>query len=845
MKALRSFPVRASLPPRLSGLLTLAGNLRWTWDERSAEVFRWIDGERWEEAEHNPIRLLALVPPERLEALAGDPAFLAYLQTALDDLDRYVAQPRWFQGKEAPPCTVGYFSPEFGLTEAIPMYSGGLGVLAGDHLKAASDLGVPLVGVGVLYSLGYFRQYLNLDGWQQESYPGVDPHTLPLALVENGDGEPLTVHVDLAGAWTAVQVWRAQVGRIPLYLLDTDLEGNSPGERAVTDRLYGGEIEHRLRQEILLGIGGCAALEVMGIEPDVYHLNEGHAGFLALERIRRLVTRSGLTYAEAVEAARPGMVFTTHTPVPAGIDLFPYDLMEKYFSALAIECGVSFDELMAVGQADPTQPKAPFNMAVMGLRLSGKANAVSRLHGEVSRRMFHHLWPTVPEAETPITHITNGIHARTWTSSDMVEIYDRYLGPDWAESVDDSWERIADVADEEVWRARERAREELVTKTRRHLRRQLLERGAIPSEVEWADEVLDPRILTVGFARRFAQYKRAALLLRDPDRLRRLLSGPRPVQVVFAGKAHPHDEGGKELIRRIVHFASEPDVRTRVVFLENYDIGLARTLYQGVDVWLNTPRRGNEACGTSGMKAALNGALNLSILDGWWDELYDGQNGWAIGKREEYADAEYQDQVEASLLYDLLERQVAATFYERREGRVPRGWVARIKSSISSLGPTVRASRMVRDYVERLYLPSAAAAARMADDSFARARQLAKWKVVVTSQWPQVVVRRVETDGAPTGVVGAEVGVQVFVDLGGLWPTDVSVELAHGTVDREGQLSEPMVEPLAHAGADGQEHHFEGRFVCRSAGLYGFTVRVVPLHEDLTQPHETGLVAWP
>ncbi|HET9443076.1 MAG TPA: alpha-glucan family phosphorylase, partial [Acidimicrobiales bacterium] len=739
MKALRSFTVRPRLPASLAPLHELAMNLRWSWDNRTRELFRWVDPDQWEVTGHDPVRLLGLVRRERLEALGRDPAFTSFLEEVHADLRRYLESERWYQQSEVPRALerVAYFSPEFGIAEALPQYSGGLGVLAGDHLKAASGLGVPIVGIGLFYRQGYFRQDLNADGWQQERYPILDPHAMALSMVDG-----VRIEVDLAGTPLWAQLWRADVGRVKLYLLDADIDDNDPEGRLVTDRLYGGDPqEHRIRQEILLGIGGVRALEALGEKVQVFHTNEGHAGFLGLERIRGLITREGLSFAEAVEAVRAGTVFTTHTPVPAGIDRFERPLMARYFKGWADECGVPFDELMTLGHFPGTAQDAPFNMAVMGLRLAGMSNAVSRLHGRVSRSMFRSLWPDVPTDEVPITSVTNGVHATTWVAPEMADLLGRYVNPAWWEAGPADWTRISDVPDDQLWRAREQVRERMVRFVRERLRASLHLRGMSASDAEWADEVLDPRILTIGFARRFATYKRATLLLSQPERLKALLLSPdRPLQIVFAGKAHPHDDAGKEMIRQLVQFSADPEVRHRITFVPDYDIAVARTLYQGCDVWLNNPRRPLEACGTSGEKAALNGALNCSILDGWWDEMFDGENGWAISSAESYDDVARRDAVEAGSLFDILERQIVPLFYDRTQGLVPRRWLRRVRANLRSLGPQVLASRMVRDYVDRLYEPIATQATALSADGYARARALAAWKARVQAGWEGVRV---------------------------------------------------------------------------------------------------------
>ena len=842
MKALRSFTVRPSLPPELNALETLAMNLRWSWDDQTRDLFRWVDPEQWDASIHDPVRLLGLVPRSRLDGLASDPGFMRFLDEVHTELEGYLSKPRWFQAREGTTelRSVAYFSPEFGIAEALPQYSGGLGVLAGDHLKASSDLGVPLVGVGLLYRHGYFRQELSVDGWQQERYPDLDPYAMAVTLCED-----TRVHVDLGGHPLIAQIWRADVGRVPLYLLDADVDENPPELRQVTDRLYGGDVEHRLRQEILLGVGGVRALQQLGLPTQVFHTNEGHAGFLGLERIRQAIVDKGLSYPDAIEAVRAASIFTTHTPVPAGIDRFPRELMEKYFSHWASECRLTMDQLMQLGHRVGDAPAERFNMAVMGLRLAGMSNAVSKLHGEVSREMFSDLWPDVPTEEIPITSVTNGVHAKTWVSAEMADLLSRYVLPEWDEAGSDRWDRIEEARDDEVWRAKEQGREHLVDFIRRRLRESALTRGLSPSDATWCDEVLDGKALTICFARRFATYKRATLLLSQPDRLKALLlAGDRPVQFVFAGKAHPADETGKEMIRQIVSFAADLGVRHRFVFLEDYDIAVARALYQGADVWLNNPRRPQEACGTSGMKAALNGALNASILDGWWDELFNGENGWAISSAEQLDDDERRDEIEANSLFEILERQIVPLFYERYEGPVPRRWVRRVKAALRSLGPQVTAARMVRDYVEQLYEPTAGHADRLAADGFEPARALAAWKARVLAAWDDVEILSVETD-VSVASLGTDRSVEAEVALGSLRADDIDVQLLHGPVGQHDELEHPTIATMQPAGEGSSGTlRFRGTFSCSRAGRYGFTVRVVPSNPDLVASVELGRVAW-
>jgi starch phosphorylase len=841
MKALRSFTVRPSLPPELAALEELAFNLRWSWDDQTRDLFRWVDPHLWDASVHDPVRMLGLVDRERLDALAHDAAFKRFLGEVRDELQRYLDGERWFQSRgESPLQLVAYFSPEFGIAEAVPQYSGGLGVLAGDHLKSSSDLGVPLVGVGLLYRHGYFRQSLDADGWQQERYPLLDPHVMALRPCTD-----VRISVDIAGVPLVAQVWQANVGRVPLYFLDADVDDNPDDVRAVTDRLYGGDVEHRLRQEILLGVGGVRALQAVGVEAQVFHTNEGHAGFLGLERIRQLVTDQGLSYPEAIEAVRAGCIFTTHTPVPAGIDRFPRELMDKYFSAWCAEVGVGVDDLMALGHRPGDAPDERFNMAVMGLRLAGRSNGVAQLHGEVSRKMFGDLWPDIPPEEAPIISITNGVHAHTWVSPEMADVFTRHVLPDWDEAGPAAWDQIFEMPDDELWRAREQGRERLVAFVRRRLREGARARGLAGSDVAWADEVLDPRVLTVGFARRFATYKRATLLLSQPERLKALLLSPdRPIQLVFAGKAHPADEGGKEMIRQIVAFSSDHEIRHRFVFVDDYDISVARALYQGADVWLNNPRRPQEACGTSGMKSAFNGGLNLSILDGWWHEMFDGENGWAISSAEDVDDIERRDQLEAGALFDLLERQVVPLFYETYGGPVPRRWLKKVRKSLTSLGPKVTASRMVADYVELLYEPTAARTNTLSANGLARARSLAAWKQRVAEAWHGVHVDRVEGDGAAAELGGSRT-VEAVVSLGTLSADDVDVQLVHGPVGQGDELTERTSASMHPAGTADEDHaRYVGSFYCERAGRYGFTVRIVPRHPDVVGNSELGLAAW-
>jgi glycogen phosphorylase len=819
MRAVRQFNVVPAIPARLQALGALANNIYWTWDRLTQALFARLDPALWESSGHAPLRLIAGITASRWAELSADPEIVALTDAAAARLTQATTEPRWFQSRpDSPLDLIAYFSPEFGLTETLPQYSGGLGILAGDHLKAASDLGLPLVAIGLLYAEGYFRQRLNADGYQEERFPRLDPHGL--ALTPTG----VQVSVEIGGELARLNVWQVTVGRINLYLLDAAVDTNSAEVAAITNRLYGGDIEHRIRQEMVLGIGGVRALRALGLHPQVFHTNEGHAGFLSLERIRELV-ETGLTFTEAIEVVRAGGVFTTHTPVPAGIDRFPRDLMQKYFTAFATSVGVTFDELMAVGRRPDEPDDDRFNMAVMGLRLAGRSNGVAQLHGAVSREMFQGMWPDVTVEEVPIGAITNGVHAHTWVSDGVADLLSKSVGPVWDGADKASWAGVAKLAPAEVWTTRAKGRAALVAHVRSN----------------FGEALLDPQALTIGFARRFATYKRATLLLSQPDRLRRLLlDANRPVQFVFAGKAHPADQPGKDMIREIELFAREFDVGNRVVFLQDYDIAVARTMLHGCDVWLNNPRRPLEACGTSGMKAALNGVLNCSILDGWWDECYDGHNGWAIASADDDADIARRDQREGTSLFGLLEREIIPLFYDRNAEGVPVEWINKMKDNWHSLGPFVTAARMVREYTSQLYEPAAASAATMLDDNAARGKALAHWKQHVAAAWTEVKVLDLDIDTAAAHE-GDQRSVRAHVELGALGAAEVTVQALHGPIDSAGSfISSPATVTLLPT-ADGP---FEGTYAVGEAGPYGVTVRAVPSHADMISPMEMGLVAW-
>ena len=851
--SLKTFQVFPDIPAALKPLQEIAGNLWWVWNHDAGELFRRLDRSLWEQVGHNPVKLLGMLPQDQLLEAAADTGYLAQLDRVHAAFKGHLAEKGWFARTQTDSAnaTIAYFSAEFGLHESLPIYSGGLGVLAGDHLKSASELCLPLVGVGLLYRQGYFQQYLSADGWQQEAYPELDFYNMAVELQRDEKGAPIKVSVDMPENRVTIQIWKVSVGRIPLYLLDTNLDENSPTDREITGRLYGGGTEMRIRQEIVLGIGGVRALEALGVQPTVFHMNEGHSAFLALERVRSLLAASathGLTFDEVRQAVTAGNVFTTHTPVPAGIDMFPPELVIKYFKNYWPGLKLDEEGFLALGREDVTNKKQGFSMAVLAIRLADGANAVSKLHGEVSRNMWKSIWPGVPEPEVPIKHVTNGIHVRSWISADIAFTLDRYLGDAWMmdPTNTEAWEDIDQIPDEELWRAHERCRERMVVATRAALRKQLASRGGTYEDLAAADSVLDPEALTIGFARRFATYKRGALVLRDAPRLKALLTNTqRPVQFVFAGKAHPADNGGKDLIRQIVDFARDAGVRRHFVFIENYDISIARTLVQGVDVWLNTPRRPHEASGTSGMKAAANGVLNCSILDGWWVEGYDPNVGWAIGRGETYTDEGYQDHVESQSLYDILERQIVPIFYDRGADSLPREWVRRMKQCLRKLAPMFNTNRQVAQYTTSLYVPANKWGHVLLNDSLKPAVELAHAKDSLRHNWGNVRIVASDSSGNGHHKVGDKISVEAIVELGTVPPQQIRAQLLSGPMNADGSAEITSTTEMSHARevAPGK-HLYSATLACDRSGRYGFALRVVPGLANLSHPFEPGLIRW-
>lgn len=850
---INKYMVSPSLPKELEPLLEITKNFWWCWNQKAVNLLRTIDIDNYDEKDHNPIRILGESSQECFYNMLHDDAAMMNLAEVYDEFKTYMNQETWYASLDDSQKTenekIAYFSFEYGLHESLPNYSGGLGILSGDHLKSASDLGLPFIAVGLLYRKGYFRQYLNADGWQQEYDIENDFFNLALEKVLDSNGETMKVDVDLPGRKVYAQIWKANVGRIQLYYLDANIEENSVEDRDITAQLYGGNLETRIQQEILLGIGGIKALKKLGIKPTIYHMNEGHSAFLSLERIRQLMIDDKLDRKTAREVVFSSNVFTTHTPVPAGNDVFPIEMMQKYFVDYIKQIDMSMEEFLKLGKIDPNNQKEDFCMTVLALNLSAENNGVSELHGHVSREMWKDIWKGVPAKELPIDSITNGIHTLSWISFDMQNLLDRYLGPRWRTKPLEYgiWERVQKIPDAELWRTHERRKERLIDFCRERLKAQIINRGFTKNEINHAEQILTPEALTIGFARRFATYKRGTLLFRDIERLKKIISNPhRPVQIIFAGKAHPHDNGGKELIKNIAEICRREEFRDHIVFLEDYDINVARYMVQGVDVWLNNPRRPLEASGTSGMKVPPNGGLNFSILDGWWDEAYDGQNGWAIGYREEYTDLEYQDEVESNALYNVLENEIIPLYYERGRDDIPRQWVTAMKWSMQTVCPQFSTNRMVADYFNKFYTNASRRYINMTNDDFKKSKELKSWKDNIYSKWSKVSFENTMSEMPSRNLqVGSKFEVKTIVNLGNIAPDSVRVELYHGKLSMKDEITEPTIVEMKHSSDLGNgRHSFIGSLECVNTGQSGYAIRMYPYHKDLGYKFDMKMIIW-
>ncbi len=843
MKPIQTFIVTARLPHRISKLKEIAYNYWWCWNYGAKELFIRINNRLWDEVNHNPVLLINQLRQEELEQLASSKEFVSYLDYVYDNFRKYLEMEGWFDTLNVSnKGVIAYLSPEYGINESFPNYSGGLGVLSGDHLKTASDLGLPLVGIGLLYQMGYFRQKLTQSGWQNELNIPNDFYTMPIFIQQDKNGDPLIVDLDFPLGKVYAQVWRMEIGKVHLFLLDTNIEQNTIEEyRNITDQLYGGTRETRIQQEIILGMGGLKALKAIGIEPEVCHLNEGHAAFALFERIRQFVHKFNCNFHEAKQIVIGSTVFTTHTPVPAGNEVFEQDLVKKYFEKYSQEVGINIVDLLSLGQVNPYNTMEGFSMTVLALRLSTYRNGVSRLHGKVARRMWKDLWKNIPENEIPITHITNGVHTLTWVAREFSELYDRYLSPRWRTETDNQelWDLVDMISSEELWREKQRRRVRLILFARNYLKQK--QKGLLwPEQLNRINEYLNPDALTIGFARRFAGYKRATLLFKNMERLKAILTNPeRPVQVIIAGKAHPHDIQGKEMIQSIIHKVKDYNLERYVVFLEDYDMVIARLMVKGCDVWLNTPIRPMEASGTSGMKAALNGTVNFSILDGWWDEAYDSTNGFAIGHGEEYSNWEEQEIIESNILYDILEQEIVPLFYERSKiSRIPEKWVTYMKNSIKTIAGNFSCTRMVKDYTQKFYIPAMENYYKLTLDNARLAREFKQWKDFVRSEWKNIEILEVERKADDEIYVGKPISVSAKVKLGKLRPEDVEVHVYYGSIDSNGELYNTDWEVLSLKHIENDVYYYEGSYFCLGTGKQGFTIRVMPKHELLINPQD-------
>jgi starch phosphorylase len=844
---IRKFKVIPDIPKKLAGLYDIAYNTWLYWTPDAIKLFIRMDPDLWDRTRHNPVKMLGEISQERLNELAADEGYVVEAARIHENLKNYV-EPRKNK-KDKGPC-IAYFSLEYGLSEALPIYSGGLGILAGDHIKSSGDIGLRLVGIGLLYQLGYFRQYLNQDGWQQDFYDINDFYNMPITEERHPDGGQVEIRLKFPGRPLYLKVWKLMVGRIRVYLLDSNIEKNSGADQKLTSQLYGGDREMRLQQEIILGIGGIRLLEQMGIPVDAFHMNEGHSSFAIFERAKTLVQNHALTLDEAMEVTAKTCVFTTHTPVPAGNDVFHPDLIRKYFQEYAGEMGISIEEFLKTGRVRPQDSQENFSMPVLAIRHSSFVNGVSRLHGQVAQQMWKDLWDDVPHEHIPIRAITNGVHLASWLSFEMAELFRRYLGDNWQERQDQEelWQRIHNIPDPELWRVHAVRRRRLIYFIRGRLKKQLMEKGASPLLIDQSQEALDPETLTIGFARRFAAYKRGDLVFRDIKRLMKLIDEPlRPVQFIFAGKAHPQDHAGKEIIKHIIHSIHNNYLLKRIVFIEDYDMNVARYMVQGADVWLNNPLRPHEASGTSGMKAAANGVLNLSVLDGWWDEAYDRSitNGWSIGSGEVYDDRNYQDEVESKAIYSIIENDIAPMFYDTGPDGLPRGWIKMMKNAFVSIVSFFNTHRMIKDYNRRFYKEAGRNFITLSKDNFKYTRELVQWKNHVKKHFYSIHIGDIHFDKTKVYKINESVDVDVDVFTGDLKPGDISVDIYYGNISPELHLTHTAIEHLKQiTPIEGNKYRFSGRLPCKKTGNFGFKIRVTPYHPLIMDPYEMNMVIW-
>jgi glycogen phosphorylase len=852
MYLLGKITVTAVLPESLSRLKDIAFNLWWSWNSEAIDLYREIDLSLWEKLGKNPVRFLQEVSQKKLEVKLADTDYMNKYKEIVEKFDSYMSNTNTWFNKNYPEKSqhkVAYFSAEFGLNEVLPIYSGGLGVLSGDHCKSASDLGIPFTAIGIFYKQGYFSQHINHDGWQETKFTDLNVSQLPIEPALDSNGQQIFINVELPGRVVYAKVWRVNVGRIKLYLMDTDVEKNNSSDRLLTARLYGGDQETRIQQEMFLGIGGFRILEALGLNISAYHMNEGHSSFMGLEFIRKLVQGKNLSFRVAKEVASSCISFTTHTPVPAGNDVFPLSMMDKYFSSYWDFLGISRHEFLDLGLKIGDNQN--FNMTVLALTLAGRKNGVSELHGAVSRNIFNNVWPGIPEDDVPIAHITNGIHTLTWLSPSFKYLYNKYLSADWQERLysKDVWDKIDTIPDEEFWKTHCVLKTKMIGFVKDRLKEQRIENGESAESIKEVDSLLDPNALTIGFARRFATYKRANLIFRNVARIQRILNNPEmPMQIIFAGKAHPADGPAHEVIKNINDIAKQEGFKGKVILVENYNMTLARNLVQGVDIWLNNPRRPLEASGTSGQKVCINGIINFSVLDGWWCEGYNGKNGWAIGDDTFYGNEYYQDNADSESIYDTLEQQIIPIYYNRNADGIPVKWISIMKESIKSLSYLYSTHRMVQDYTQKMYIPSMERLERINSTNYELIKNLSDWKLSIEHNWPQIQIIADKTMNQlkeQNSISGEEINFTTTLNLGSITPSSIRVELYYGYVGKNDIIENPEIQEMkVIEQLDSSIYRYSAKIKLLDGGEYGYTFRVLPYHPELINKFDMGLIRW-
>lgn len=844
--------VNPQLPKRINRLTEIANNLWWSWNTEVLKLFKEIDIDLWEKVDKNPVKFLKLISQEKLEQAAINQAILKQYDKIVNDFDGYMnSKNTWFAKKypNEKNDVIAYFSAEYGLDETVPIYSGGLGILSGDHLKSASDLGVPLVAVGLLYKNGYFHQKIDKFGNQQSIYKDIDLMHLPISPVNDEKGEELKVLLKLPGKNLYLKVWQINVGRIKLYLLDSDIPENTDEMyRNITLRLYGGDQEMRIQQEIVLGMGGVNLLRTLGLDPNIYHMNEGHSSFLLIEVIKNIIKEKKVSFDIARDITSAKTVFTTHTPVPAGNDIFPMNLIEKYFKGYWTKLGIDKDTFLHLGTKPNDSLESGFNMGILALKIAGKKNGVSKLHGAVSRELFGDVWPEIAPNESPITYITNGIHTCTWLAPNLKELYNKYLIPYWQDSIQiqDTWKKIDNIPDEKLWSEHLKRKEKLLNLVKENVTNRMRANGVSYEEINEIVSKLNPNALTIGFARRFATYKRATLIFRDLERITQILNNEnRPVQLIFAGKAHPADKEGQDLIRYIHEISMKPQFKGKIFVLENYNIGIARYLVSGVDVWLNNPRRPMEASGTSGQKASVNGVINFSVLDGWWAEGYDSKNGWTIGTNDEYESYEIQDDADSTSMYNVLEKKIIPTYYDKDKNGISSKWLRIMKNSIISTGGRYSTSRMVSDYTDKLYMPLINLTDKYYKD-LSNVADLNEWKSKMLINWDKIKIEQINNLDNISIDAGNKIEVNCKVTLPDISAENITVEVYAGRITENGRIEDIVIIPmdLAEVNDETREYLYKAKLELSTGGSYGYTFRVMPRHNMILDPENLNLIKW-